>query len=206
LRHGSLRRLCTRWCPTYAQRVIECFTISKISSRLERLLEKTIQKPRPTPRVERDIRSLFARLGLNLHPKKCDFVVALSLEILEILVDTPPSAVPPLSGQASQGRGCRSALDGARALSQGARPRKGLAKLRGAWEFYGACSRGCASTTESYSMLCLLRAGKKKFQSWERVKRSAATAHRAETPEAEAAPQANVFRRPKCRPRGVQQP
>jgi hypothetical protein len=50
-------------------------------------------------------------------------------------------------------------------------------------------------------MLCLLRAGKNKFQSWERVQRSAATEHRAET-----APQAKIFRSTKCRARGARQP
>jgi hypothetical protein len=39
-----------------------------------------------TARVEIDIRSLFARLGLNLHPTKCAFFGARSLEILVILV------------------------------------------------------------------------------------------------------------------------
>jgi Reverse transcriptase (RNA-dependent DNA polymerase) len=39
-----------------------------------------------TARVEIDIRSLFARLGLNLHPKKCAFLGARSLDILVILV------------------------------------------------------------------------------------------------------------------------
>ncbi len=41
-----------------------------------------------TARVETDMRSLFARLGLTLHPTKCDFVGSRSLEILGILVDT----------------------------------------------------------------------------------------------------------------------
>jgi hypothetical protein len=41
-----------------------------------------------TARVEIDIQSLFARLGLNLHPTKCDFVGARSLEILGIMVYT----------------------------------------------------------------------------------------------------------------------
>jgi hypothetical protein len=41
-----------------------------------------------TAPVEIDIRSRFARLGLNLHPKKGEIVGARSLEILGILVDT----------------------------------------------------------------------------------------------------------------------
>jgi hypothetical protein len=41
-----------------------------------------------TARVEMDIRSLFARLVLNLHPTKCNFVGSQSLEILGIMVDT----------------------------------------------------------------------------------------------------------------------
>jgi ribonuclease HI len=41
-----------------------------------------------TARLETDMRSLFARLGLTLHPTKCDFAGSQSLEILGILVDT----------------------------------------------------------------------------------------------------------------------
>jgi hypothetical protein len=41
-----------------------------------------------TARVEADMKSLFARLGLSLHPTKCDFSGTKSLEILGILVDT----------------------------------------------------------------------------------------------------------------------
>jgi hypothetical protein len=41
-----------------------------------------------TARAERDIRALFARLGLTLHPTKCEFAGARSLEILGIQVDT----------------------------------------------------------------------------------------------------------------------
>jgi Reverse transcriptase (RNA-dependent DNA polymerase) len=41
-----------------------------------------------TARAEMDIRSLFARLGLTLHPTKCDFVGSRALEILGIMVDT----------------------------------------------------------------------------------------------------------------------
>jgi hypothetical protein len=41
-----------------------------------------------TEREEMDIRSLFARLGLDLHQKKCHFVRSQSLEILGIMVDT----------------------------------------------------------------------------------------------------------------------
>jgi hypothetical protein len=44
-----------------------------------------------TMRVERDIHALFARLGLALHPTKCDFSGAQSLEILGILVNTRPA-------------------------------------------------------------------------------------------------------------------
>jgi hypothetical protein len=41
-----------------------------------------------TARAGWDIRQLFARLGLTLHPTKCGFAGSRSLEILGILVDT----------------------------------------------------------------------------------------------------------------------
>jgi hypothetical protein len=41
-----------------------------------------------TKMAGRDISTLFRRLGLWLHPTKCDFVGKRELEVLGILVDT----------------------------------------------------------------------------------------------------------------------
>jgi hypothetical protein len=41
-----------------------------------------------TARAKMDIRSMLARLGLNLHPTQCNFVGSQSLEILGIMVGT----------------------------------------------------------------------------------------------------------------------
>jgi hypothetical protein len=41
-----------------------------------------------TRQAEHDVRPLFRRLGLSMHPTKCDFTGARALEILGILVDS----------------------------------------------------------------------------------------------------------------------
>jgi Reverse transcriptase (RNA-dependent DNA polymerase) len=135
-----------------------------------------------TARAETDMRFLFARLGLALHPTKCDFTGSRSLEILGILVDTSraqfllsPAKLRKVEGAAQR------LLAHARAHRRHV-PARALRSFAGLGNSTGlAVVDARLRLRELFDALTPAKGRREEMAKLQGVQRSEATAHRLET-------------------------